>query len=180
MAVATATVDKEKKAKAEVTPDATIAAAYEKASRATEVMELTILSLRRDLAEQASVISENAEMRRRAQGVVEYDAEVARQKILDEQIRQDRDRDLYFKARETAVRDAEEELLSLLNVRRDVEFKVPAAKTIRVAFDAAILKAGTDGEGKVVCVLSVQNSTNHLRTLFLFETNFNHDDDIQC
>lgn len=150
MAVATAAAEKakEKKAKPEVAPDSVIAAAYEKAAKVTENLELTIIGLRRTLNEEASAISESAELRRRAQDVADYDAEVARQKVLDEQEREDRERHVAYTTRFSALREGEDELLGLLGVRRDSEGKVPTAKILRTAFEAHVAEATKAGEGK--------------------------------
>lgn len=71
-----------------------------------------------------------------------------RQKVLDGYAREDAEREAKLQTRETAVKDAEDELLGMLKVSRDPEGKTPALKVIRTAFDARVAEADKAGEGR--------------------------------
>lgn len=128
--------------------DQTIAAAYTNMDVAAEKVEKLAADLRRTLREQSTVTAAAAEDRRREQDKALYDMAAERQRQLDGYLREDRERDLAYKARETALSEGEDELLSVLNVTRDAEGKVPTARVIRTAFTAHLAKVETAAEGK--------------------------------
>jgi len=138
--------------------DAELAAGYTSAIEAAKKAEQVAADLQRTLKQQAEVVAANAEERRRVQDKALYDLGVERQKVKDQQEREDEERNKAFLAREQAVKEAESEILTLLKLQRNEEDVVPEKMTIREAFAARIAEVEKTAEarGKAVADAAAQ------------------------
>ncbi len=125
--------------------DKEIAGGYTGGITKLEGLLTQLTDVRDALREQGVQVGEAGEERRRHQDTALYDMAQERKAVTDKQKEQDAERAAAHKARETALRDGEEELLTALGVSRDAEGKVPVVKTIRDALDQKLKNAETSG-----------------------------------
>lgn len=128
--------------------DTAITTSYSKAITSAEAVGLQADTLRRLLKESAEETAAFSEQRRREHDQALYDLAKERQDVRDGYAREDAERAAYFAKRDASLREAEDEVLTLLGVTRDVENKVPAAKIFRAAFEQHIKRVDAGGEGR--------------------------------
>lgn len=112
--------------------------------------------VRKLIREQIESVTISDEEIRRSTAKLKFDMELENQKkkeeyerefqrVQDERRRAQETIDNNNKVRETALRTAEDEFLSILNASRDAENKVPTWKVIRTAYEKALADSRSQG-----------------------------------